>query len=124
MASTKYVKHFTPLKSNPEVFNQLIYDMGISPNLHFEDIFSLDEPGLLPHPVLALILVFPTSDTYEEDKVKADDSIRAQSVNDDIIWFEQTINNACGLYAILHSIYNSEARAYVRQYSHPVNDLD
>lgn len=30
--------------------------------------------------------------------------------NETILWFKQTINNACGLYGILHAICNGHAR--------------
>ena len=33
-----------------------------------------------------------------------------------VIWFRQTINNACGLYAILHAISNGEARKYISKF--------
>lgn len=29
---------------------------------------------------------------------------------EDVTWFKQTINNACGFYGILHAICNGEAR--------------
>jgi hypothetical protein len=31
------------------------------------------------------------------------------------MWFKQTINNACGLYSILHAVCNGEARKYIRK---------
>ncbi|OAA57954.1 Peptidase C12, ubiquitin carboxyl-terminal hydrolase 1 [Niveomyces insectorum RCEF 264] len=37
-----------------------------------------------------------------------------QQGNEDSIWLKQTINNACGLYAILHAIFNSKARDMLR----------
>ncbi|KAI0172799.1 ubiquitin carboxyl-terminal hydrolase, family 1 [Hypoxylon sp. FL1284] len=108
-----YKKHFIPLESDPDIFTSLIHCLGAPPSLVFEDIYSLDEPGALAHSALALILIFPTGDDYEERKV-ADDSNRIEPVggeeNEEIIWFKQTINNACGLYAILHALGNSRAR--------------
>ena len=32
------------------------------------------------------------------------------------MWFRQSINNACGLYAILHAISNGEARNHIRKF--------
>lgn len=59
-----YTKHYIPLECNPDLFTQLI------PILNFQDVFSLDPDmrAFLPHPVLALILGFPTSDGYEKEK--------------------------------------------------------
>jgi ubiquitin carboxyl-terminal hydrolase L3 len=31
-----------------------------------------------------------------------------------VLWFNQTIGNACGLYALIHSIANGEARSFVK----------
>jgi len=31
----------------------------------------------------------------------------------DVVWFEQTINNACSLYSILHALCNGEARQFI-----------
>jgi ubiquitin carboxyl-terminal hydrolase L3 len=117
MASVStYKKHFIPLESNPEVFTELIQDLGLS-KLSFEDVYTLDEPDFLPHPAHALILVFPTTEIYEADKQKEEKDAVAD--REGTIWFKQTINNACGLYAILHAVYNSGARSYIGESQDP-----
>ena len=107
-----YKKHFIPLESNPDVFTGLMHDLGVSNRLKFVDVWSIDDPdqlAVVPHPVLALILVLPSSDTYEQ-KTSAEESNReAYSGNGDeegVMWLKQTINNACGLYAPLHALCN------------------
>ncbi|KAI1367095.1 ubiquitin carboxyl-terminal hydrolase, family 1 [Xylaria arbuscula] len=109
--------NFIPLKSNPGLFTQLIHQLG-----------SLDDPDLLslvPRPVLAFIIVFPTSSDYE-DRLSKENKERVDGVlpneDKDIIWFKQTINNACGLYAILHAIANGRARDFIVPGSH-LSDL-
>ena len=108
-----YRKHFLPLESNPEVFNELIYSLGASQEIAFEDIFTFDEPDLLPRPTLALIMVFPATAAYEARKA-AVESARAEYTGsghkEPAIWFKQTIHNACGLYAILHALSNGSRR--------------
>lgn len=106
-----YKKHFIPLESNPDVFNKLIRLLGASPSLSFEDVLSLELS--FPYPVFALILVFPTTESYENRKTLEDarlEECRGGEVDNDIIWFKQTINNACGLYGILHALSNGPAR--------------
>ena len=65
-----YTKYFIPLECNPDLFTQLIHSLGVTSNLVFQDVLSLDSDMLafIPRPVLALILVFPTSELYEKEK--------------------------------------------------------
>jgi ubiquitin carboxyl-terminal hydrolase L3 len=106
-----YRKHFIPLESNPDVFNELISLLGVPPSLRFEDVLSLDGPHFFPRPVLALIPVMPTTDGYERRKAVEDAAYEesGSGQDEDIVWYKQTINNACGLYAILHALSNGVA---------------
>jgi len=114
-----YRKHYIPLESNPELFTRLIHQLGVSTSLAFQDVLSIDDHDLLafiPRPVLALVLVFPTSDTYESQKAKEEALVQAyhgSGKDENVIWFKQTINNACGLYGILHSVSNGDARHHI-----------
>ncbi|KAF2247749.1 ubiquitin carboxyl-terminal hydrolase, family 1 [Trematosphaeria pertusa] len=110
-------KHFLPLESNPDVFTELIHKLGMSDSLSFQDVYSLDDPELLaliPRPAHALVLVFPTTRAYEK-RVVDEDARLTEYVGcgdgEGVVFFKQTINNACGLYAILHGICNGSARA-------------
>lgn len=64
-------------------------------------------------PCFGLVLVFSTLGDYEQ-KLAAREAVRSKNdgreEGDDVIWFKQTIHNACGLYAILHAVCNREAR--------------
>ncbi|KAK2733838.1 ubiquitin c-terminal hydrolase l3 [Colletotrichum kahawae] len=113
-----YNKAFIPLESNPEVFNELISLLGAPPSLRFEDIFTLDDPALLPDKILALILIFPTTPTFEarltaEEAGAQDWMVEHNEEDEDAVWFKQTINNACGLYAILHALANGRAKDFL-----------
>lgn len=123
--SARLEKRFLPLESNPEVFTRLIKTLGVQ-SLEFVDVYSLDEPDLLamvPRPVLALILVFPTTndsylttDSYWRHRAQGDADREAYSgsgEDEDVVWYRQTIRNACGLYAILHAVSNGNARKYI-----------
>src|SRR4051812_1384602 len=109
---TLYRKHFIPLESDPDVFNELINLLGVPRSLCFQDVLSLDGPHLFPRPVFALILVFPTTNGYERQRAVEDATYEEVSCgkDEDIVWYKQTINNACGLYAILHALSNGVAR--------------
>lgn len=56
----KKKKSFIPLESGPEIFTDLMHDLGASSNLQFVDLWSLedDDIGFIPRPVLALILFY------------------------------------------------------------------
>ena len=70
-----YNTHYIPLEANPVLFTQFIHQIRVSPSLKFQDVLSIGDSdflGFVPRPVLALILDFPTSDVYEEQKAVQD----------------------------------------------------
>lgn len=118
-SNENYSKHYIPLESNPQLFTELIRKLGVSTAISFQDVLSMNDSALLeliPRPALALVLVFPTSHVYEQ-YVEIDEDPRkpyAKSGDqEDAIWFKQTINNACGLYSILHAVSNGPARNFI-----------
>lgn len=69
MCTTLYCKHYISLKFNLNLFTHLIHQLGVFSSLSFHDVLTLNKSVMLPHSVLALILVFSTSDVYEAQKV-------------------------------------------------------
>ena len=97
----------------------LVHKLGLSPSLAFHDVYSLDDPALLafvPRPVHALLLVFPVSKTYESAR-EVEDSSRQEYTgsgpNEEMLWFRQTIGNACGMMGLLHSACNGGAKELI-----------
>ncbi|KAI0014594.1 ubiquitin carboxyl-terminal hydrolase, family 1 [Xylariomycetidae sp. FL0641] len=111
------LKHFIPLESNPEVFTKLLHRLGVSTTLCFQDVYSINNPNLLafvPRPAHALVLVCP--EAY--GKLFATEDATAvpytgSGEHEPVVYFEQTIHNACGLYALLHAVCNGEARGRI-----------
>lgn len=101
--------------------SSLLHKLGLSQQLAFHDVFSIDEPELLafvPRPAHALLLVFPVSETYEkfrhsEDAAKTEYEGSGEDQN--VIWYKQTIGNACGLIGLLHGVSNGHARQLVER---------
>lgn len=97
----------------------LVRRLGLSPSLAFHDVYSLDDPSLLafvPRPVYALLLVFPISTTYEASREAEDSNFSDYSGSgpeEEVIWFRQTIRNACGMIGLLHSACNGGARELI-----------
>ena len=116
-------KYFIPLENNPEVMTSLLHKLGLSSKLAFHDVYSIDEPELLsfvPRPAHALVLVFPVSDTYEKFRAEEDkDKVEytGYGTGEPVVWYKQTIGNACGLMGLLHAVSNGEARSYVGPHS-------
>ncbi len=120
IATQLYAKCFVPLESNPLVLNDLMYGLGVSRSLALTDVWSIDDPiqlSLISRPVFALILVLPTSERYERHRQSTRVPIRiAEDLSgegEEVIWIRQTIDNACGLYAILHATCNFETRKFI-----------
>lgn len=101
-----YKKQYIPLESDPIIFTELMHSLGVSTALQFVDIWSLEDNniGFIPRPVLALILILPPCPSYEEQRDKRD--VVTSDENGELMWLKQTVDNACGLYAILHSVCN------------------
>lgn len=99
--------------------NALVHKLGLSQKLAFHDVFSIDEPELLafvPRPALALLLIFPVSETYEKFRREEDSAKPEYDGSGDgepVVWYKQTIKNACGLIGLLHGVSNGQARSYI-----------
>lgn len=97
----------------------LVHKLGLSPALSFHDVYSITDPDMLafvPRPAAALLLVFPVSPSYEtsrtnEDKDKAE--YEGRGAGEPVIWYKQTIRNACGLIGILHALSNGLATNFI-----------
>lgn len=114
-------KYFIPLENNPEVFTSLVHDLGVSSKLGFNDVYSVDDPGLLsfiPRPSHALIAIIPAAmyiDSRKEDAITMEvpiDKVTYEKT-DGVVWYPQTIGNACGLIALIHCVANGATRGYV-----------
>lgn len=116
---SKGKKTFVPLENNPEVFTDLVHRLGVSSQLGFHDVYSIDDPDLLafvPRPVHALIFISP-ADVYGRVRAK-DGGTKALTYDgcgeqEPIVWFQQTIGHSCGLMALIHSVANGPAKRFV-----------
>jgi ubiquitin carboxyl-terminal hydrolase L3 len=113
-------KTFTVLENNPEVINHLAYSLGLDKRLAFHDVYSLTDPDLLafiPRPVLALLVIIPLTPTWDEARKNEDrDKTEYEGKGEDepTIWFQQTIEHACGSIGMVHCILNGEASKYIQ----------
>lgn len=103
--------------------NPLVRRLGLSPELAFHDVYSIYDPELLafvPRPAHALLLVFPVTETYKQAK-KAEDAGKSpytgSGEGQEVVWFKQTIKNACGMFGVLHGVCNGQARNHICMYT-------
>lgn len=107
------------IENNPEVMSALVHKLGLSSNFSFHDVFGIEDPELLAfntRPAIALLLVFPISETYEQFRQKEDQDVSDYNMKGDqepVIWYKQTIRNACGLMAVLHASCNGKSRQLI-----------
>ena len=110
---TKWV----PLESNPELFTSWCSSLGMDTSkFAFHDIFGTD-PDLLamvPQPVAAVLLLFPITPSMEQLRTTENASASSASSTSDILWFKQTIGNACGTIGLLHALANSSAASAIK----------
>jgi ubiquitin carboxyl-terminal hydrolase L3 len=104
-----------PLENNPEVFTKLIAALGVSPQLGFYDIYSLDPEltSFIPRPVHSIIFIAPSDVYYKlhgsSPNVAIEDITYNGSGEDvPVTWFPQTIGNSCGLMALIHCVGNDK----------------
>lgn len=106
--------------------NALAKKMGLSDELAFYDVYSLDEPELLSHiprPVYALLAIIPPTPAWKKDREAEDAALgdatsyyhggTAGAGDEPIIWFEQTIGDACGSYGLLHCAINGATSKFI-----------
>ena len=86
---------------------QFLHQLGMPKSWALTDVYGLDDELLcmLPQPVVAIMLLFPITDKYE-DHVKSID-FAGQSIADSVYYCKQTISNACGTVAMIHSVANN-----------------
>ncbi|KAM0803954.1 ubiquitin carboxyl-terminal hydrolase [Usnea florida] len=114
-------KRWVMLENNPDVMNQLATKLGLSSDLQFYDVYSLDEPALLaaiPRPALALLVIIPLTPAWDLSR-QAEDADKEPYTNsgpdEPVIWFKQTIGHACGSIGLLHSVINGPAVDFIER---------
>ncbi|PWN27475.1 cysteine proteinase [Jaminaea rosea] len=108
---------WVPLESNPELFTEWATSLGLpASQWAYHDIFGLDPEllSMVPQPVQAVLLLFPVSNAYEEQRQKEDEGVEISQKGTELkkgemMWWKQTIGNACGTMGLLHSLSNASS---------------
>eukprot|EP00521_Asterionellopsis_glacialis_P013278 CAMPEP_0195304500 /NCGR_PEP_ID=MMETSP0707-20130614/34570_1 /TAXON_ID=33640 /ORGANISM="Asterionellopsis glacialis, Strain CCMP134" /LENGTH=237 /DNA_ID=CAMNT_0040368325 /DNA_START=1 /DNA_END=714 /DNA_ORIENTATION=+ len=99
-----------PLESNPQVFSDYLYKIGLAPSFAIGEVFGFDEELLafLPQPIYGIIVAL---ERLNRSKDVARGSITSDMAKNSIPFYMDqsgTLDNACGIIACLHAILNSE----------------
>ncbi|CEM39732.1 unnamed protein product [Vitrella brassicaformis CCMP3155] len=104
-------KCWLPLEADPSLLTEYIQLLG-GPAVRCVDVLSTDEWALqlIPRPVHALLLAFPTDGSRQDTPAAA----ATEDNGDQKVWFSrQTIGGACGTMAVLHAMANLTHRLSV-----------
>jgi ubiquitin carboxyl-terminal hydrolase L3 len=106
--------------------NALAAKLGLSNSLEFHDVYSLDpheDLAQIPRPALALLVIIPLTKPWAQNRENEDANkgpYTGCGAEESVIWFKQTIGNACGSIGLLHSLINGPAVDFIT----PDSDLD
>ncbi|EUC27384.1 hypothetical protein COCVIDRAFT_20022 [Bipolaris victoriae FI3] len=122
-------KLWTMLENNPHVMNHLAKDLGLDTSVFsFHDVYSLTDPDMLaviPRPVVALLVIIPLTPTWHEARTAEDkdkSEYAGKGETEPVIWFKQTIGNACGSIGLVHCLLNTPASDHI-QPSSPLDQI-
>lgn len=100
-----------PMESNPETMNKYLHRLGVSERWKMVDVIGLEGDALnwVPRPVLAVVLLFPLSDEYEEHRRQQETEIidKGTQAPKDVFHLKQVLSNVCGTIALVHSVANN-----------------
>ncbi|KAI8320408.1 peptidase C12, ubiquitin carboxyl-terminal hydrolase 1 [Martensiomyces pterosporus] len=106
-----------PLESNPEVINAMLSKLGVDPTFGFSDVWGLDDEllSMVVQPVKAIVFLFPLTPKYEAER-KEEIASSSHRVSPSVWFMRQTIGNACGTMAVIHSLANNQGDIQVGGY--------
>lgn len=100
-----------PMESNPETMTKYLQTLGVPSKWRMIDVIALEGEPLawVPRPVLAVILLFPLSESYEEHRSKQEIELldKGEPAPKDVFHLKQVVSNVCGTVALVHSVANN-----------------
>lgn len=106
-----------PLEANPISFNNLAQKLGLDTSQFcIHDVLGFDDEllALIPRPVKAAILLYPSPKRFDDpEAIAAEEEVKKRwPFNDsaslkEVVYIRQTLSNHCGTMALLHSLANT-----------------
>lgn len=102
-----------PLESDPQIFTEYFHNIGLNSQYHFEELYALD---YVPEGnILGVIISYETG---VNGKVKRDEE-KFLTYDSVPYYMKQTkkLDNACGVIASIHSVFNNREDNTIKQNS-------
>ncbi|KAI2495116.1 thiol-dependent ubiquitin-specific protease [Fragilaria crotonensis] len=98
--------HWPPLESDPSIFTQYLHNIGLSDEWEIGECYGLDEDclGFIPSSCVAMIVNAERLNKTLE-RAKGDEAMGLRA--DFYMKQSNTLDNACGIIACLHAIFNN-----------------
>ncbi|KAH7710164.1 ubiquitin carboxyl-terminal hydrolase [Aphelenchoides avenae] len=107
MSESESKVRWLPLESNPEAMNKFLENIGVH-GANCTDVFGFEDDLLafIPKPHYALVLCFPEFETVNAVMRPIYEKLEADGVDvpENVFFMKQKIGNACGTFALLHSV--------------------
>jgi ubiquitin carboxyl-terminal hydrolase L3 len=114
MLPPEEVFEWPPLESDPSIMSEYLHNIGLSDDWEIGECFGLDDDCLdfIP-PTCVAMIVNAERLRWEEEKLQGDPSNQIQ------YYMKQSskLDNACGIIACLHSIFNNQDKVGVKENS-------
>jgi len=104
---SKYLDKWPALTSDSVQLDTLIHNMGMGQNIQLQDVCDF-ETDLFGN-ILALIVLFGESEDEERKKATEEETRDYRDIHGMRRFVEQSVDNACGMFAIINGILNSSA---------------
>lgn len=97
-----------PLEANPEVLTEYSVKLGMPCTLAWTDVLAFEDWAMemVPQPCYAVTLLFPISDASEAHAKEEEKSKKPEEASDKVWHTKQTVGNACGTVACVHTLAN------------------
>jgi len=91
------------------MYSQFLTSVGVPEDWCMTDVYGLDSEllSIIPQPALALLLLFPITEKFEAYFEEQKKARMEQEVSSQVYFMKQTVGNACGTIALIHSIANN-----------------
>ncbi len=96
--------NWPPLESDPSLFNDYMHECGMPQTWGFNELYGFDDEllDMVPKPVLAVVVNFEKIDNGEMNIMGFQEYQSRYFMNQ-----SGALDNACGVIACLHAIYNN-----------------